>query len=713
MPSLRLDRQQRVVIISPSSAHRQLLSSVVKELGFSNVISVSDIKSCAEVMETEPVGWVIGPLVDAESRSVLQLLKLVNTSPPLRGLKISLLVDEQHELVTQAFAWGALSMHHFSPTRESCHEEFTRLFQLIDSLDEDYARVAAVYLTSFLRQHKEYGELRDLLTALLEVYPGNQELILELADILLLIGEDKTGLALLHQTVIMAPELKAKISSICRQHYNADLPPGEPEQLLAEHFGFRCCLVVEPNRETLENTHVLLKQLGFHEVSCHRDPVSALKWLRHGAKPDLIICNWQLPHLPGPVFLYKIRHRLGLNIPLILIHSALNDRDAPLLNELGASRLLAIPFSEKRLFECITWTMKQHTNPTEPGVLKQKVRMASKCHDMRELRRLKQKYLNLPMLLEGDKLYIEAVIAYDNNCFLIAKKQALEAMQKGANTQECLEVLSKALMKLREFDAAIRCLENCSFLAPINVSHLCKIAECQLEKGNDQGYDEALHKAKSVDSESTEVLQTEVKGAIKRGHTEAAKKLLARLQSFKEVLSFMNNRAVTLMRVGNFKESLDLYRKTLDSLPDGHDELKALLHYNLGLGYARANRLEDALLALGEAERSLNPQRLMKAKSLKTRIIASVSAGTPLVIKSDPLPSEQDEKAKLAFLQDMEKTFSKTQILTRSDLCLFRIYHSTLGKDRAKPFLDTPLTFTPRGKLVKDYHKGLMVEDAS
>ena len=119
MPSLRLDRQQRVVIISPSSAHRQLLSSVVKELGFSNVISVSDIKSCAEVMETEPVGWVIGPLVDAESRSVLQLLKLVNTSPPLRGLKISLLVDEQHELVTQAFAWGALSMHHFSPTRES------------------------------------------------------------------------------------------------------------------------------------------------------------------------------------------------------------------------------------------------------------------------------------------------------------------------------------------------------------------------------------------------------------------------------------------------------------------------------------------------------------------------------------------------------------------------------------------------------------------
>ena len=55
----------RCLAISASSSQRQLLSSVLKELGFSNVVVVADIKTCLEMMEAEEVGWIIGPLQDA------------------------------------------------------------------------------------------------------------------------------------------------------------------------------------------------------------------------------------------------------------------------------------------------------------------------------------------------------------------------------------------------------------------------------------------------------------------------------------------------------------------------------------------------------------------------------------------------------------------------------------------------------------------------
>ncbi len=711
MPNRFEQKQMRCVAISASSSQRQLLSSVLKELGFSNVVVVSDIKTSLEMMEAEEVGWIIAPLQDANDCSILQLLDVINQQQVLRHVKVSVIRDEDEELLPKAFAMGAFSCHKFAMTREACLPELRKLMERVQICEGDFTRIAAIYLHEYLQEAREFGDLRSLFTGLLQIYPGNADYMLELAHAMLLMGELDSGRILLHQVRMTGSSKLERVKELSKEFFESDELPEVPEVILAEHFGFASCLVVDPTPESLDMMKITLKQLGFAQITCFRDPLGAMKWLRKNPKVDLIISEWKLPNLPGPVFLYKLRNRLGLNLPLLIINESIEEREVPLISELGASRLLQKPIDAQRLSRDIIWTLQQHTNPTDPFVIKQKLLLASKRHDTTEIKKLKQLYFSLPALLDSDKMLIEGQIAFDSGCFLHAKKHALEAIKMGGSSKEGMEILGKSLMKLREFDAAIRCLSNVSFISPLNVSHLCNLAECHLEKGNDQAYDQMMSKAQSIDEDATEVIETAAKGAIKRGHTENARKLLSRLKSFKEILAFMNNRAVTLIRVGNFQEGVELYKRTLESLPEGQSEMRSLIHYNLGLGFTRANQLEDALQSLAEAERSHNRQRILKAKSLKTRIIAAVNSGEPIVLKSDPPISEKDERVKMEQMKQIETSLAAADKITRADYCLINIYRTTIGESKAQDLLSKKLTFTPRGKLVKDYHRGLVLED--
>jgi hypothetical protein len=139
--------------------------------------------------------------------------------------------------------------------------------------------------------------------------------------------------------------------------------------------------------------------------------------------------------------------------------------------------------------------------------------------------------------------------------------------------------------------------------------------------------------------------------------------------------------------------------------------MRALIHYNLGLGLARANRLEAALESLAEAEHSQNRQRMIKAKSLKTRIMAAINSGETLALKSDPPITEKAEKQKMDHMKQLDARLAAAEKISRSDFCLINIYRTALGENRAQLFLDKKLHFASRGKLVKDYHRGLVTDD--
>lgn len=657
-------------------------------------------------METEPVAWIISPAKDADGGHALHILSILQHNPALRAMKLSIIRDDDDSCIPQLFELGAMSAHKFDPSRELCLAEFQSLLQRLDRFEGDCTRVAASYLSDFLFEKEEYAELKRLFNSLLQIYPGKADFLLDLAKVHFESREMEDARLLLHQILLTAPEKKAQILDLCRVYL-----PGQTIEIsmnsgLAAHFGFYSCVVLDSDELNLVVVEELMKKIGFAEVYTFDDPLLLMKWIRKNPKPNLLISEWQLPNIPGPVVLYKLRNRLDLQVPIIVTNKQISQRDATWIRELDVACLVAKPILEKELFQAVLWTMQQSNGPSDLQSLKIKLKLASRKQDP-ELATLRQQYMQHAMLIEGERLLMEAQLAFDASCFLHSKKYALEAVREAGDPREALELLGKSLMKLREFDAALRCLENVNVLSPYNVNYLCEIAECHLENGDDSNFDKYLDAAKDLDPDASIVLETEAKGAMKRGHTEAAKKLLQNLKSFKEVLAFMNNRAVALIQVGKHDEGLDLYQKALASIPDGQLEARALLSYNLGLGFARSSRLDDASAALESALQSKNLNRRKKAQSLIVRVKKAIEDGVALNIPVEKNSSLEDEKSRLEVIKTIEASQDTSTRISRSDYCVHKIYQSLADDSKAIEYLANAPTFTPRGKLVKDYIRGI------
>jgi tetratricopeptide (TPR) repeat protein len=696
----------KCVVIAASSTLRGLISSCLKELSFTNITTVPDIKTCIEVMETEPVAWIVSPNRDAETGHVLHLLQILDKNPALRATKISIIRDDDDSAVPAAFELGALSCHRFEPSRELCLAEFQTLVQRLERYQGDTTLVAAAYLGQFLLEKGEHQELKRFYNSMLQIYPNKSDILLDLARAHFEARDMEDGRFLLQQVLLTAPEKKDQVLLLSRSYLPGQTLEVTANSGLTKHFGFKTVLLLDSDQESLGLLQDLSRKIGFSAIHGFSDPLALMRWVRQNPKPDLVISEWQLPNIPGPVVLYKLRNRLDLKVPIIVTNKQISDRDSTWIRELDVSCLVPKPLIEKELFQAIVWTMQQSKGPSDLQSLKLKLKIASRTQD-KELQALRHQFMQHAMLIESERLLMEAQLAYDAGCYLHAKKYALDSVRESGEPREALEILSKSLMKLREFDAALRCLENVNIISPYNVNYLCEIAECHLENGDDTKYESYLGQAKDLDPDAQVVVETEAKGAMKRGHTDTAKKLLQGLKSFKDVLAFMNNRAVALIQVGKMEEGLDLYRKALNALPDGQSEAHALLCYNLGLGFARTGRLKEASASLDAALATKNPTRLKKTQSLKMRVAKAISEGTALNFPSDKAPSVEDEKARLNLIRAIESTRESAFKVTRSDYCVHKIYRSLMDDTKALEVLATAPTFNPRGKLVKDYIHGI------
>ena len=515
----------------------------------------------------------------------------------------------------------------------------------------------------------------------------------------------------MYQIKLLSPEHQERIQEISSEFLGkADLDSEEIEDI-ASLLHYNRCILVDPDEDSSHKIRAALTAIGFADILYFKDPVKALGWIRKNGKPDLLITEWALPALPGPIFLYKLYNRLGIQTPTLVCNAKLTDKDSMLIQELGVTKVIRKPFSEEEIKEAIIWTLKEELNPKSPTVLMKRLRHALNQKDDEATRLIRDQIARTNSISPGQMKQVEAEIAYANSCFQHAKKHALEALSYGNNTIDLLELLSRAMMKLRDFDGALRVLDNVKLMSPFNVNHLCSIAECHLETGDDSNFDKVIAEAKQIDSTDERVIETEAKGALKRGHIETARKLLEQLRSFKEVLAFMNNRAVTMIRTGNFHDGIDLYQQALKALPLGKKELKAVVLYNLGLAYARSDQLEEAVNVLTQSENCQNATRRKKIKHLKKRIIRSIEKGSPLVLNTKVELSESEEAEKMQELKEIERGMKLSTTISSDDYCLASLYKTALGHEEAEAVMAKQVAFNLRGTIKKDF-RGIKIESA-
>jgi len=103
-------KNSKLAIVDESSANRQLISSVVKGVGFDDVTQAASITDLVELLEVEPFGWILSSLFMTERENAMQVLELCSQHNSLKSTRITLLLDEDEMcFLPKAFDLGMLS----------------------------------------------------------------------------------------------------------------------------------------------------------------------------------------------------------------------------------------------------------------------------------------------------------------------------------------------------------------------------------------------------------------------------------------------------------------------------------------------------------------------------------------------------------------------------------------------------------------------------
>ncbi len=709
------DKSVKVLAVCNSTSMRQTVVESLWELGFKDVVTTPTLAEAMDVLGSEPIGWLITPSEVNNKSNVLQLLQLILCEPHLRNLKVSLIYDKGEEpIASKAFDLGLLSAHEHAVNKTAMLNDFSSLLDQFTESDENLTLTSYWSLRILMKKSKRLAELFDLDKRLFSMYPDHAELVLNIAESEYLNGNHSAGKRTVNQALLLKPDLAERAKTIIAAA-ESEKPPAiiqkadEAKNLL----GINSCLILDPEAKELAKCVEYAKILGIPEVQAFAKPQDAIKFLQKQAKVELIIFEWALPVITGPAFLQRVRKLLGLKVPLVVTNRSVSEDDAALFREMGITSAIRKPFESSSFMKELIWVIQQDRRPNVPRSILIKLRQALAAKDSESVQKFRQAYFEDPKVTLAQKKQIDAEIAYYFCDFQGAKDFAIQALQLSNDAAATLNLLGKALMKLGDFDGALRCLENAQTVSPLNIERLCTMAETHLDAGNDSGFEQTLTKAQAMDPENDIVVETAAKGAIAKNDTQKARQLMHRLVSLESVLSFTNNRGVSLIKIGDFDKGISLYREALQAIPADRKETLALVHYNLGLAFAKIDNTQEALQALDTACLAQNPKLRSKASNLKERIEEALRMKVVFQLNTSDQESiltsqKPDDIKNASFTKGVSGfTMDGALALKAGELCCHKIYIDGATPPEVTKLFSTAIKFTKKDSLQREATFGM------
>lgn len=625
------DRTARVVVVESSGAARQLVTSIARSTGFANVEGFPSLLDLINFLETDQCDWIISSL-DAESEgcNLLSLMNHCTFQPELQSVRFSALVGEQAKVfLLKAFELGLLGWHAKPFTKDSFAESFSQFLSYIDMYSGREDLVAAEYIRPILRENRAFDDWIKLEQNILNIHPGEVRLLVNLAEPYALKGMHSRACAILNQAKFLdpgiSPYIDAKISTLGDKiSFNTSELDSNPA---INTLGVDNVVIVDSDETIQKALKDILQECGVRSINCFQDGKSAAEFVDHNPDPGLVIHEWRLPKLSGPLFVQRIAMSGATNTPIIVLSSLIQAADMPLLKEMGVSTVVQKPFDRSEFLKALIWTLQEDRIPTDQGVTEIKIRKLLRAKRQDEAKALIAKFIANQSVPQHRKSLIEAELAYFHQDYVTARAAGLSALRNSGDSINALNLLGKTFMQLRDFPSALKCLQKAQNLSPNNIERLCQIAESQSELGESAASAETLSRAMDLDPDSTHIKEAQAKVAIKNGDTKSARCFMEKLNQLEDLVAYLNNKAVALAKCGQFDDSINQYLKTIEALPDSKPKLKSLVCYNLALALARASELEEALKYTNLALRKPSSKIKSKAKSLHNRLSQALRTG--------------------------------------------------------------------------------------
>lgn len=671
-------KQLTVLLIEPSSSTRAIIIETLRDHGIAHTTGISEPKDALPILEVEPVDWIITGTYAGDAINAFHLLKLITEHGILLPTRVSLLVrDEEKDLLPTTYSLGLLSHHPKVITKEVLTQEWDQLFARLTEHRYNLALVAADYLRGYLNEICDHPSALMLETELWKTFPEEFKLLENALPHLQELGETERMMRTLQKLKLIYGDTEQDKWEFLKAAY---LPDQDVENDGLSYKFLDSALIVEPDETLHEVFTSILTDFGAENITICTDGEEALAHLSENPNPDVIVQEWRLRKVTGPLFLQKALSNGGTESQFIVHSSLVAGDDIPLVKELGVAQVVEKPAERSSLLKAIVQVIRQDSNPRELEAMARKVRFALRKKDAVEARACLSQYQQSATKNDMTRYALEAECELLDGNFEKAKELGMAAIKTGGHSIFVLNMMGKALSNLGDYQLALKCFEKAQDISPLNFRRLCEIAEVQASLGNTEGAKSAIADAKAIAGEDDpDIATAEVKVAVNSGDLAGAKNLMSQLDSLDTVVASLNNQAVALARCGRYEDSYAQYKKTIESIPDDRPQIQAAVQYNLGLAYTRGELYEDALATFVPLTQ-LKSKVGDKARSLTARLKKAIENGTKIVLSTASAPkaaSETDEGG--ATLPDDKLSPNPGEveahlIVKKGSLCCFQIF---------------------------------------
>ncbi len=561
----------------------------------------------------------------------------------LRGapILVTFIVDKADQtLLPDAFALGLWTWMSRPLTPISFVQEIQHLSARLSAQECDTRLLAAEYLRRYLVEAQDWGSLMALEETLTDYYYNQPQLLLHLAEAQILGGRLDDGVAALKRAQFYDRKLEKKALALLTRYGQSE---SRDREMAKGALPFKNAVIVDQDTAIIRALTEALHRGGVKEIVTFEDGMVAWEAMRTMREPSLLISEWRMQGLTGPALIQRMRGYGFIDVPIVILSSLLKPTDGGLLTEMSVANVIAKPLAKADLLTALEWTAIQERLPSEIRSMERRILAMLKAGKRQAAQRLKDVYMVHEEVSLGEQKYMDAEFYFDQGQYQEAKLAAIESIKLlGKSSLLPLNLLGKCLLKLKDFDAALRILEQARQISPENLGRILDLAELHLNRNDTDKAFEMVSKARSIDPTLERIDSIEARVHIVAHRTKKALELIQKMESLSEIVGYMNNHAVALAQVGKFADAVTLYKNTLDSLPTENygrpdrAHARLVVTYNLALCLCRQQELQTAVDVLQPvaATPDLEDPVVKKAGVLLQKINKSLESGVTLNFSS-------------------------------------------------------------------------------
>ncbi len=329
---------------------------------------------------------------------------------------------------------------------------------------------------------------------------------------------------------------------------------------------------------------------------------------------DFIICDWNMPRMPGIELLRLVRGNESFrHLPFLMVTAEMAEDLVAEAAEWQVDDYILKPFQAQTLKEKIDHIMERRLNPSELDLA-----LMDGTEHMRQGRG-KEALASYQRALDMNPKSARSHAAVGSALELLGEdEQAIghyrEAVKISKRFLRGHDSLARVYRKQGEVAKAAEHARTATTISPRNPHRQVSLGKLLLEKGDKDEAAKVLAKAQEIGGHDSE-LMAEVGEALLAAdmNEEAAEAFSSAVDLNPNVVHLYNRLGIALRRQKRFDEAVEQYRRALKVAPDDEN-----LYYNMAVALAEAGKREMARKALAEALR-LQPQ-FQEARDLMQRL---------------------------------------------------------------------------------------------